>query len=144
MNLMFQINLTKSVKFLIVFLVLFAFIFSIVVSWMSVETTYHVQTNTAPCSQGETQTGCSQTFQHIDFLRGLFASTLLEARAALLMQFIIFLLAIFTVFWSRFRKERHDQLVSSRRFFHFKNPELLFCDHLKLAFARGILNPKIY
>jgi len=59
----------------------------------------------------------------------------------------LFISGLITVFMvSRFRPQ-HDltnHYLLSYKLYHCNNLNLLFFNHLKLSFARGILNPKIY
>ena len=139
-----SMEIAKSIKFLTVFLMLFAFIFSIAGSWGSVETIYHFQTKTAPCPASEAQTGCPLLSEHVSSWQEMFITTLPDTRTALSMLFILSLLVIFAALGSHFKKQLQNQADLVKQFFYRQNPELSLFNYLKLAFARGILNPKIY
>lgn len=50
----------------------------------------------------------------------------------------------YSLFLLRYRPHLPDPDTVRVRLYMRENPNLLLFDHLKLAFARGILNPKIY
>lgn len=52
--------------------------------------------------------------------------------------------AAFSFVGLQFRHDPNDRGWLSYRFYIRDNPDLVLFNHLKLAFARGILNPKVY
>lgn len=139
---MFCMEIAKSIKLFTVFLVFSAFVFSIVYSWGSMETIYHFKTQTAECPASEAQTGCPTISEHISSLQ-ILVTTLPDTRV-ILSALLILLLTAFVVFGLYFRKQHHNQLIPAGRLYYIQNPELSLFNHLKLALAQGILNPKIY
>lgn len=134
-------EIAKFIKFSTVFLLFSAFIFSIAYSQGSMETIYHFKTQTAQCPVSEAQTGCPTISGHISSLQ-IFLTTLPDTRIILsvLLMLLAGALLAFKVYP---RKQAHD-LISIGRLYHTQNLELPLFNHLKLAFAQGILNPKIY
>lgn len=57
---------------------------------------------------------------------------------------ILSLALVFTAALIRFKHDHDDPPVISLRLYDKNNPDITFFNHLKLSFARGILNPKIY
>lgn len=135
-------GIAKHIKLLAFFLVLITFAFSIAYFWGSVETIYHFKTQTAQCPASEAQTGCPTISEHISSLQ-ILVTTLPDTRV-ILSALLILLLTAFVASGLHFRKQRHNQLISAGRLYYIQNPELSLFNHLKLAFAQGILNPKIY
>lgn len=133
-------GIAKFIKFLVILLVFSAFVFSVAYSWGSVETIYHFKTQTAQCPVSEAQTGCPTISEHISSLQML-VTTLPDTRTILSVLFILLAVA---VLGSYFIKQPNVRLAPIGRLFHIKNPELSLFNYLKIAFARGILNPKIY
>ena len=139
---MFCMGIVKSIKFFAVFLAFSAFVFSIAYSWGSMETIYHFKTQTAKCPASEAQTGCPTISEHISSLQ-ILATTLPDTRV-ILSALLILLLTAFVASGLHVRKQRHNQLILAGRLYYIQNPELSLFNHLKLALAQGILNPKIY
>ena len=135
-------EIAKFIKFSTVFLLFSAFIFSIAYSQGSMETIYHFKTQTAQCPASEAQTGCPTISEHIGSLQ-FFVTTLPDTRV-FLSALLVLLLAAFVASGLCFGKQRPNQLISAGRLYNTQNPELPLFNHLKLAFAQGILNPKIY
>lgn len=142
---MLRSEIAKPIKLLTVFLVLFAFVFSIAYSWRSMETIYHFQTKTALCPQSEMQTGCPMISKHLATVQGFLGNAVApESRMALLILFVLSLLAIallHVIF------KRHLQSFSQNIrlcLYVLQRTALSIFSYLQLAFARGILNPKIY
>ena len=61
-----------------------------------------------------------------------------------LILFILGLMATLAVGLFRFRQPVSDHHFPSYRLYERDNPDLHLFNHLQLAFAQGILNPKIY
>ena len=141
---MFRVDLAKSIKFLVVFLIFSAFIFSVAFSWGSIESIYHFKTQTALCPPNEIQLGCPLILEHITSIQELFMAATLDTRTAFLILFILSLLAWLTRIGLHFRKRIQRRSAQIQKFFYSKNLELPLFNSLRLAFARGILNPKIY
>lgn len=141
---MLGLDFAKSIKFMVIFLIFSAFIFNGAYSWKSVEIIYHLQTKTALCPQDEMQTGCPLISEHISSVQGMFANVLPETRSAFLILLISLLLVFFATLRSQFRRQWRDPALSLKLLSLLRNPELPLFNHLRLAFARGILNPKAY
>lgn len=142
---MLRSEIAKPIKLLTVFLVLSAFVFSVAYSWRSVETIYHFQTKTALCPQSEMQTGCPTFSKHISSIQGVFGNTVTpQPRMNFLVLFVLSLLLIaslHTIF------KRYLQSFSQNIrlcLYVLRRTALSVVSYLQLAFARGILNPKIY
>ncbi len=135
-------EIARSTKFFTVFLLFSAFIFSIAYSQGSMETIYHFKTQTAQCPASEAQTGCPTVSEHISSLQ-ILLTTLPDTRTILSVVLLMLLMGTFLVLGTHLRKQRHN-LIPIGRLYHMQNPELSLFNHLKLAFAQGILNPKIY
>lgn len=137
-------EIAKSIKLLTVFLVLSAFVFSIAYSLRSVETIYHFQTKTALCPQSEMETGCPLFSQHISSAQGFLGNAVVpELRMTLLILFVLSLLAIgalHTIFKKHLNNFSQDIRL---RLYALQTGTTIF-SYLQLAFAKGILNPKIY
>ena len=138
---MLCMEIAKVIKYFTVFLLFSAFIFSIAYSQGSMETIYHFKTQTAQCPASEAQTGCPTISEHISSLQ-ILLTTLPDTRTILSL-LLMLLVGAFLAFRSYPRKQHHD-LVSIKRLYNTQNPEIPLFNHLKLAFAQGILNPKIY
>lgn len=142
---MLRSEIAKPIKFLTAFLVLFAFVFSIAYSWRSVETIYHFQTKTALCSQSEVQTGCPAISKHLGAIQGFLGNAVTPgSRMNLLVLFVLSLLVIASL---RVLFKRHLQNFAQNirlRLYVLRRTVLSVFSYLQLAFARGILNPKIY
>lgn len=133
-------GIAKFVKISTVFLLLSTFVFSVAYSQGSMETIYHFKTQTAKCPASEAQTGCPTISEHISSLQ-ILLTTLPDTRT-ILSVLLILLMGAFLVLRAYLKKQRHD-LMPIGRFYHTQNPELPLFNYLKLAFAQGILNPKI-
>ncbi len=133
-------GIAKHIKSLAFFLVLITFVISIACSWGSVETIYHFKTQTTQCPISEAQTGCPTVYEHISSLQ-ILATTLPNVSTVISLLFILLLVV---VFGSGLRNKSDIQGTSIGHVYNIQNPELSLFNHLKLAFAQGILNPKIY
>ncbi len=134
-------NILKSITSVLVCVGIFTiFIFQ----WDSIETVYHFQSQTPQCPVSEMQMGCLTFSEHLSSL----TSFLLAVVPSTTGSFIAFLL--FSLFTAVFLKGSFSKISSQinnelRYVYYFRNnPSLHLFDYLKMAFARGILNPKIF
>lgn len=136
--------IANFIKSLAIFLTLFALVFNVAYSWRSVETVYHFQTKTALCPQSEMETGCLLFSQHISSAQGFLGNAVVpESRMTLLILFVLSLLAIgalHTIFKKHLNNFSQDIRL---RLYALQTGTTIF-SYLQLAFAKGILNPKIY
>ncbi len=95
-------------------------------------------------SSGNNQECCNTSIsKHIGSWKDTFLVVPRELRDGLLL-LILGLIATLGLGLFRFRQPLNDHHLLSYRLYERDNPDLALFNHLKLAFARGILNPKIY
>ncbi len=139
-----QFNL---IKFPLILTVLAVLTFGFVCSGMVAHASMHSSSMSplAVMSSTDNQQGCCNTsiLKHIDSWKGTLLVLPREIKDALL----LLLLGLAVAFALVGLRQRHDPNGShqvSYGLYIRDNPELALFNQLKLAFARGILNPKIY
>ena len=97
--------------------------------------------NTSTMISGESIRACCRGIsQHIEPWKNLTLSNFNNIRDILVLLTISLALASFLPQWSNRDKQRYSLF----KFYIRQHPDLLAYDPLKLAFAKGILNPKVY
>jgi hypothetical protein len=141
---MFRPDSNKIAKLIIAALVCVGILAIVVFQWTSIETIYHFQTQTEQCPVSEAQTGCSTLAEHMSSANSILVSVLPSTTSSFLV--FLLLLAFTAVFLNRIFGNTAPKKNEEPRYLYYTrdNPDLALFDHLKLAFARGILNPKIY
>lgn len=142
---MFRFNSNNILKLITTALVCAGIFTIFIFQWDSVETIYHFQSQTPQCPVSEMQMGCSTFSEHLSSLTNFLLAVIPNTTGS----FLAFLL--FLVFTAVFLKGTFGRTTSSpinnelRSLYYFRNnPSLHLFDYLKMAFARGILNPKIF
>ena len=142
-------KIQKVIKFPVSLLTMWALLFGFVCVGMFHEPSMEMDTMTSnPTLMAITgeQSCCDTTMsQHIESWRSTFLAVPQGIRDALTL-LALGLALVFAYSWISFR-DRYpspDSDVGRLRLYVQQNPEIAIFNHLKLAFARGILNTKVY
>lgn len=136
-------NIHRSLKLLAVSLSLFAFAFSLVCSWKLSLSTDFMKATPGSCLQASSQAGCPMLSDQAILVQDIFSAALPETPLLLVALFLLAALALRSaktphgtdVFFELFPTDIPDR--------HFQDPKIFLFNPLRIAFARGILNPKI-
>lgn len=141
---MFSANSHKLLKFPIILVTLGVLAFGFTCAGMTKHASMHNEADAALVMQmGNQQTCCSTSISgHVESWKGALLAVPREMRDRILL--LVFWLAIvFAISCLRFQLDFESRLLSYKLYAR-DNPSFLLFNYLKLAFARGILNPKIY
>ena len=140
-------SFVQKVKISLILTVLGIFIFGFVCTGIASHISMHdpAMNYVAVTISGTDQQECCNTSisKNIESWKSTILVVPRETRDGLLI-LILGLMATLAVGLFRFRKPFSNRQFSLYRLYERDNPNLALFDHLKLAFARGILNPKIY
>lgn len=135
----------KKIKFPIILITLSVLAFGFVCSGMASHASMYGGMNSIAIMQiGSQQTCCNTSIsKNIESWKNTLLVVPREMHNGLLI-LILGLIATLTLGLSRLRPPFSDYHLQFYRQYERDNSDLALFNHLKLAFARGILNPKIY
>lgn len=135
---------TEILKSLVTPVILGAFIFGFICTGMASHTSVHGGKNAVMMTlMGQQEACCNTTIsKNVELWKG----TLLVLPHGMRDSFILLALSFVVTFaFSRLPfQSSQDSILASYRYYERNKPDIPTFNHLKLAFARGILNPKIY
>lgn len=145
---MFQTNIQKLIKLLILLLTIGALIFGFFCVGMFNKPTTHMAMmgNTQSISMVSEQSCCGSSISHhFDTWNNIALAVPDKVRDSLM----LLALGLALILGGNWLSVRHRNLLPNLdilqlRLYERDNPDILLFNHLKLAFARGILSPKIY
>lgn len=141
-------NTQKLIRLPVVLLTMWTLLFGFLCAGMFHEKSMHMDMSSDQTMLSITSEGscCGTTMsQHIQSWKNTFLAVPQGVRDALTL-LALGLALVFAHSWLSFR-DRHllyDPDVGGLRLYVQQNPDIAIFNHLKLAFARGILNPKLY
>lgn len=138
-----RMNISRSLKLLTVFLALFAFAFSLVCSWKLSLSMSSMREAQGSCLQAGSQAGCPLLSDQSMLVQDVFSAALPETSLLLMAFFLLAALALLSTKNTRAADAFSDSFLGGIPHRHFRNPAIFLFNHLRLAFAQGILNPKI-
>ncbi len=100
------------------------------------DSTSMITQNAQPCCG-------SSISHHFDSWRNAFIAVPEKVRDSLMLLILGLVLAL-GFSWFPFQYHKPDKLTLPSRLYLKQNPDFTLFNHLKLAFIRGVLNPKIY
>lgn len=146
---MFSLYIPKLIRLPVVLLTMWILLFGFVCAGMFHEPSMRMDTMTSnptlTAIAGEESCCGTNVSQHIQFWRDTFLAVPQGVRDALTLLALGLTLILgysWVSLWNRRPSIELD--IGQLRLYIRQNPELILFNHLKLAFARGILNPKIY
>ncbi len=131
-------------RFLAVFLALSALTFSVSCSRKAPATAYHTQEQPGFSLHSDTRADCPMSSERIYSIQDLFTSSLPETDPILSILLVLSATAASVAIGTHLPVGSYDRHASTVGRALFRDPESFLFDRLKLAFARGILNPKIH
>ena len=142
-------RIQKVIKFPVSLLIIWALLFGFVCIGMFHESSMDMDTmtpNPTLISITGEQSCCGTTMsQHIQSWKNTFLAVPQGFRDALTLLALGLALALaYSWFSFRDRYPLLDPDIGGLRLYVRQNPDITLFNHLKLAFARGILNPKLY
>ena len=142
---MFLSNLSKTSKLFLALVISSVLVFGFVCVGMVKHASMHIDLNHMQTNFVSNQQECCNTgiSNHIQSLKDTLLVMPREMRDGLL----ILILGIITTLVIGLYKSRHhapDYSLQFYRLYARDNPDLPLFNHLRLVFARGILNPKVY
>ncbi len=145
---MFPLNFQNLIKFPIVLIIMGVLVFGFFCVGMFSKSATHMTMfgNTQSISMANEQKCCGSSISHhFETWKSITLAVPDKVRDSL----ILLGLGLFLILGGSWLSRRHHYLLLNidilRLSFYIKaHPDLILFDHLKLAFARGILNPKIY
>lgn len=143
---MFLQKIQKLISLPVIFLTTWALLFGFVCVGMFHETSMEMTTDPTLMAITAEESCCGTTMsQHIQSWKSTFLAVPQGFRDALAL-LALGLVLILGYSWFSFR-DRYPLLdpdIGGLRLYVRQNPDITLFNHLKLAYARGILNPKIY
>lgn len=141
-------QIQKVIKFPVFLLTVWALLFGFICVGMFHEPSMRMDMTSNPtltAIAGQESCCGTNVSQHIQSWRNTFLAVPQGIRDALTL-LALGLILILGYSWASLRNRRPsiDLDIGRLRLYIRQNPELVLFNHLKLAFARGILNPKIY
>ena len=138
-------NFLEKVKFPLILIVLGVLTFGFACSGMTKHAFMHDADMSSVAMTSSNNQECCNTgiSKHIGSWKDTFLVVPRDMRDGLLI-LILGLIAALTVVLFRFRHSLSVDYSQSYRLYERDNPDLALFNYLKLAFARGVLNPKIY
>lgn len=146
MSMKLIVNYLKTPKLTLILTLLGMLIFGFVCSGMASHASMHGDMNSMAVMQtaGSQQKCCNASIsKHIESWKSTLIIVPHEIRDRLLL-LILVLAIVLIVSRLRFQHNFTDLHWLSYGMYARDNPNLALFNHLKLAFARGILNPKVY
>ena len=144
---MFSTNFYKLFKFPVILIILSVLTLGFVCAGMIGHASMHAPVesmNVAVVKPVDDQPCCNTSIsKHIESWKSTLLVVPRDMRDGLTL-LILGLIVAMTVGLIRFRQPFNDRRLLSYRLYARDNPDLALFNQLKLAFARGILNPKIY
>lgn len=145
---MFPINIQKLIKLPVLLIAIGALIFGFFCVGMFNKPTTHVTMmgNARSISMPSEQSCCGSSISHhFDTWKNIALAVPDKVRDSLM----LFALGLALILGGNWLSVRHRNLLPNLdilrlRLYVRQNPDILLFNHLKFAFARGILNPKIY
>lgn len=146
---MFSLYIPKLIRLPVVLLTMWILLFGFVCAGMFHEPSMGMDTMTSnptlTAIAGQESCCGTNVSQHIQSWRNSFLAVPQGVRdSLLLLVFGLILILGYTRFSFKDRHPLFDPDICGLQLYVRQNPELVLFNHLKLAFARGILNPKIY
>lgn len=141
-------NIQKLIILSVVLLTVWTLLFGFLCVGMFYEKSMHMgMSNIQTVSSITSEESCCGTTmsQHIESWRSTFLAVPQAVRDTLTL-LALGLALVFAYSWISFR-DRYPTLdpdIGGLRLYVQQNPDIAIFNHLKLAFARGILNPKLY
>lgn len=136
-------NIPRPLKFLAVFLALFGFAFSLACSWKLSLLADSTREARESCLEAGSRAGCPVLFDQAILVQDIFSSALPDISLFLLASFLLAALTILSAKNARAKRAFSASLSIGIPDRHFQDPAIFLFNHLRLAFAQGILNPKI-
>lgn len=141
------ISIRQSLKLPVILLTMWALLFGFFCTGMFHKNTMPMEgmgnTSAVVAIAGEQHCCGSTMSQHMESWKNTFLAAPQLIRGNLILSLLgLLLTSVFIRLTTRFALA--DQQTLNYRFYIRDNPNLALFSHLRLAFARGILNPKIY
>ena len=141
-------NVQKSIRLPVVLLTMWTLLFGFLCVGMFHEKSVHMDISgtQAMLSMASEESCCGTTMsQHIESWKSTFLIAPQAVRDSLaLLAFGLALVLVYSWFSFQDRYPTLNPDIGGLRLYVQQNPEIAIFNHLKLAFARGILNPKLY
>jgi outer membrane lipoprotein-sorting protein len=135
----------KILKFSVILVILTFLIFGFVCTGAAKHTLMHDGMNSVAIMQAGNQQECCNTSiaKYIESLKNTPIATSRDIHEVLVL-FILGIVMIFALGRSKFRFDFTDLYPARYKLYERNNPNLILFNGLKLAFARGILNSKVF